>query len=175
MVSATPRHSDNLSFVILQNDGSAATTDLKAWEIGSATITARTDVYTNESNHIGCAITINQNNDDLYAFYLGDPAETVGVTVNMYYKKSTDDGVTWGSQVAYSEAPAGNFQECYTDISVGGTYAGRIGGAYNDKDPSPNEFYWNKVNSITVAGGVVVVVVPVGNVIAKILEACNLY
>ena len=146
--SVASRHSDNLSILVAINDGTTATCDLQAWAIGSASVTALTNVWTDEANHIECAVTINQNNDDIYVFYNGDGVETLGA-VKIRYKKSTDGGSTWGSVVTYMEGAGTQINAILVDPSVGNTRAGLIAAAWITITPNPNESYINIVNAVS--------------------------
>lgn len=102
---ATVRHSDNHIFLIAWTQIGSTTADVLCWEISDATtITARTDVITNVGGAYGgisADLVMNQVTGSLYAFYShGDSASTQDV----YYKVSTDGGVSWGAETAYSDA-----------------------------------------------------------------------
>lgn len=151
----TCRHSDNHSILIAMSDGDTATTDLRVWDIASsASITALTNVFTDETDHIGCAILIDQNTNDLYSFYGGITGEVFATALTVNYKLSTDGGTTWGTEVNYSETQ-GSHWEIYTDISVGVTKAGRVAAAFADTADSPDSIMFNAVNAISVLGGTV--------------------
>jgi hypothetical protein len=99
--SSMVRHSDGHLIVLAWNGHDTGTDDLKCWDInGSGSITAKTDVITNVDDCQGALLFIDQSTDDLYAFYLGksDGSETVGTSVGVYGKRSTDGGATWGTE-----------------------------------------------------------------------------
>lgn len=151
--AAAPRHSNNKTILVGWNAGNVSTADLLAFEVGSGDITQLTNVITDEAGHIGVGITIDQQNDLFTVFYLGDPAETFATALNIRYKQSSDGGTTWGSAVQYNDDAASEHQECYCDISVGDTKAGRIGAVWIDRAPNPDEFMFNTANAIDVDGG----------------------
>lgn len=79
--------------------------DLRVWHVTESAITEVTNVVTNSTDDQAlCGITIDTDTEDWYAFYTGltDGSETVGGQINMYYKKSTDDGATWGSETKHT-------------------------------------------------------------------------
>ncbi len=156
------RHSDNKTILIAADDLITDYT-IKCWEIGSGSITAKTDVETLLEG-AGVAITMDQNNDDIYAIYGADPDETITVH-NIYYKKSTDGGSTWGSKVQLNDATASDFRDCWQDPSVGGTLGGRVAPCWVSEDPSPDEYFINKVNSVTISGGALGAATPFGPVL----------
>ena len=155
MWSACHRHSDNHSILIVQTGGDVSTVDMQCWDIASGSITAKTDVWTNEDDHAGAAIAINQNNDDLYAVFCGDPCEVLASALNVYRSKSTDGGTTWDTKVQINEACADNYQEVFVDTSVGDTLAGLIGVAWVNVDAcgTDDDILFSAVNSISIDGG----------------------
>lgn len=116
MLSAAVRHSDGHMILIACTYINNAAGDLRVYDInGSGSIVAKTDVQT---NHLiqGIALTIDQNTDDLYVAY-GD--STNGATlVDIYYKKSSDGGVTWGSAVQFN-VTAGPWRDVGSALSIG--------------------------------------------------------
>jgi len=152
MMAATHRKSDNHSMVIIQNDIQNACQDLKVFDIASGSITAKTDVWSNEDNHMATSIVIDQNNDDLYAIFIGDPCETEFSTVNVYYSKSTNGGTSWATKVQVNEACANDFREVWVDPSVGDVRAGLIAVAWADRIVSASELFVSAVNAIVISG-----------------------
>lgn len=81
----------------------ASGADLLAWTITESAITALTNVVTDSTDDQGlCAFCIDTDNEDWYVIYAGltDGSEIYATTLKLYYKKSTDDGSTWGSETA---------------------------------------------------------------------------
>jgi len=96
------RISDGHLIFAAWSEWDAATADLKVWDInGSGSITAKTNVITNESETFLVSVFINQGNDDIYITYTS--GSEARVTTKIFYKKSTDGGATWGSESAMQE------------------------------------------------------------------------
>lgn len=82
-----------------------ANADLKCWTVTEGAITAKTDVITNSVDDQGmCLIALNTNNNYWYCFYCGksDGSETYYTNINLYYKCSIDNGVSWGDETKVS-------------------------------------------------------------------------
>ncbi len=117
-MSAAPRHSDNHVILAAWSELAAATADLKVWDIGgSDDITALTNVVTDLNEAAQVAVFLDQISGSIYVVYL--KGGTWFSSVDVKYKKSTDGGVTWGSEQNYSEASADDLRAVYTGISVG--------------------------------------------------------
>lgn len=83
------------------SDVDVANSDLRCWKVTDTTITEVTNVVLNSTDDQGFAgIGIDDATEDWYVWYGGASAggETFPTSINIYYKKSTDDGVTWGSE-----------------------------------------------------------------------------
>lgn len=83
-----------------------ANADLKCWTITNSAITEKTAVVSNGTDDQGlCAITIDTATEDWYVFYAGksDGSETWTTSLNIYYKRSTDDGTTWGNETKLTQ------------------------------------------------------------------------
>lgn len=81
--------------------------DLRCWKITESAITETTNVVLNSVDDQGlCAIAINSGSQDWYVYYSGksDGSETWLTAVDVYYKISTDDGATWGSETRLTSA-----------------------------------------------------------------------
>ncbi|KKK59558.1 hypothetical protein LCGC14_3033200, partial [marine sediment metagenome] len=87
---ATTRHSDEHILVVYWNDRDITTSDFKSVDITQATptITGKTNLDTDSDNSYCPSILINQQNDDVYAAYVGSDAndETLFTTVQCYFK-----------------------------------------------------------------------------------------
>lgn len=155
--SAVPRHSDNHTVVIASSDNDNACADIHAFDIDDACgITTLTDVFTNNDNHsVDCALFIDQNTDDLYACYIGstDEDEAPVSSINLYYKKSTDDGSTWGSETQLNEDCPSIHRRIFSGITVG-TWGGRFMPCWSEDltAASPDEHKTNVNNSVAIAG-----------------------
>ncbi len=103
--SAVSRHSDEAILVAYWNDFIATTADFRSAEILQATptITQKTNIDTNTDNSAQVGLLINQQNDDVYVAYLGSDAgdEAWGSALICYFKLSTDDMDTWGTEQTY--------------------------------------------------------------------------
>lgn len=92
-------NSQNL--LLAWNGVDTANADLLGWKITESAITGLTDVVTNSTDDQGLVgLSIDTITQDWYAFYFGksDGSETYAANIQLYYKKSTDDGATWGSE-----------------------------------------------------------------------------
>lgn len=81
-----------------------ANADLRCWKVTESAITEVTEVVLNSTDDQGfAAIGIDTDTEDWYVFYFGksDGSETVATAMHGYYKKSTDDGATWGSETRW--------------------------------------------------------------------------
>lgn len=85
----------------------AANADLRCWHVTESAITEVTNVVLNSTDDQGlCAIGIDTTTEDWYVFYGGksDGSETWPTAIKFYYKISTDDGATWGSEQTLTAA-----------------------------------------------------------------------
>lgn len=87
-----------------------ANADLRCWFITDSSITeTTTNVVLNSTDDQGlCSVCLDVNNGDIYVFYCGksDGSETASTAWNIYYKVSTDDGATWGSETLVTYYPS---------------------------------------------------------------------
>lgn len=75
--------------------------DLRVWKITESAITEVTNVITDSTNNQGlCAIAIDTGTQDWRVWYAGitGGTEVFNTAVRVFYKDSTDDGATWGSE-----------------------------------------------------------------------------
>src|SRR3990167_2529272 len=104
--SGSVRLSDGLLFITAWSNRDTATAKLRAWSIGAAAdITELTNVVSSSGDdQQACALSIDQD-ENIYVYYMGksDGSETVGTSVGIYCKKSTNAGATWGSETQISE------------------------------------------------------------------------
>ena len=149
-----------------QTDNAAA--DLNMYEINansiaSPTITPLADAVTNlaESGSIG--LFIDQNSNDIYAAYA--KGGTWFSTTTVHYRKSTDDGASWGSEQSYSE---GSGATNWRVVDAG--HMGQTGGVFLPvfHTTSLDDILVNVVNSVTVSG--VPVVVLTGTIVPTATE-----
>jgi hypothetical protein len=145
------RHSDNHLLVAAHNGVDTTTDDIQTWDvtpdsISGPTVTAKTNVVTNQAESGGIGIVINQQNDDVYVAYL--KGGTWRTAVDVVYHKSDDGMATWGSESAYSEAAADDIRALHGGRSVDNN-GGRIQfGFFND---DLTEIFVNLVNDIEIA------------------------
>ncbi len=93
------RLSDGNLILAFWNAYDASTADLQVYDIANAaSITALTNIITNEAESIGASVFINQVNNDIYVTYFSGTA--AGSLVAAFYQKSTDGGTNWGGEVA---------------------------------------------------------------------------
>jgi hypothetical protein len=154
--AATVRHSDGHVLLAFWNAYDATTADLQTYDItvnsiASPTVTATANVLTNSAESAQCCIFIDQATNDVYVGYLRTGTSTWTVAVNVYYKKSTDDMATWGSEVAYSEDAEDDYRQLSCGLGVADGEAGRFYIIWNDDDD--NDLLSNYTNSIEITGG----------------------
>ncbi len=100
-MDGTIRLSDgHLIFAAWDDYGAAANpANLKVWDInGAGSITAKTNVITNEAESALVSVFINQINDDIYVVYVS--GTDMGTLVKVFYQKSVDGGANWGGEQA---------------------------------------------------------------------------
>lgn len=149
-MSAMIRHSDKHIIVVAWSEFNTATADLRVWDIetGTPTITAKTNIITDKDGIVCCGLLIDQNNNDLYVAYLGheDSSEVYEVDLRTFYKKSTDGGGTWGSQVQITEAIGDDMKVIDGGTSTPGILEGKWEPVWFNDDL--NDLIVNKVNSV---------------------------
>ena len=93
------RFSDGHLIVAAWSQYDNAASDLKVWDITDAsTITAKTNIITDEAESFLASVFINQNTNDIYVTYVSGLAAQSSVQV--FYQKSTDGGANWGGETA---------------------------------------------------------------------------
>lgn len=98
------RHSDHHLLLAIWNDRDVAAADLLTFDInGSGSITAKGNIVTDSDDCYGVALLIDQNDDTVYAAYIGseDGTQTFFTATQVFYKSSSDGMATWGAQTAY--------------------------------------------------------------------------
>lgn len=94
---------------ISPSDGSGDPNDIFTVRVlGSASITAKTNVLTDTSGVATVALQVNANGT-IYCAYVRDDL--------VYYKSSSDGMVTWGTQTAYSTLTAHTMEQLHADPS----------------------------------------------------------
>ncbi|MEE9598237.1 MAG: hypothetical protein V3V96_15805 [Acidiferrobacterales bacterium] len=150
-VDAAVRHSDNHVLVAwhrLINNGidDLLTSDLTVDSIASPTVTAKTDIFTDQDNAARAAMLIDQNNDDVYVAYL--KGGTYLSTMDVVFHKSTDGMATWDAEQAYNEADADDIRAVHAGRSVSGA-GGHFMPAWYNEDLT--EIFVNLSNDISIA------------------------
>lgn len=109
--SVTHRISDNHTIFPIFNTLGDPTTDLEVYDYSTGgSFTKLTNAFTaaTDPNSTALNILVDQTNDDLFLFYGSGPNS---VSQEIYYKKSTDDGTTWGSETQINSTETG--MTCY--------------------------------------------------------------
>lgn len=100
------RLSDGILFVVAWSNRDTATAKLRIWEINTASsITERTNVVSSSTDdQQGCSLSIDTD-ENIYVYYMGltDGSETVGTSLSINYKKTTDGAVTFGAETGLSQ------------------------------------------------------------------------
>lgn len=105
-MDASVRHSDNHILLAAHSNDDHPTDDLRTWDltvdsIASPTVTAKTNIFTNQDNSVQAAVVINQQNDDVYVAYI--KGGTWFLSTDVVFHKSEDGMTTWGTEQAYSQ------------------------------------------------------------------------
>ena len=104
-MDATTRHSDDAIICVYVSYRATSGSDLRTAEITPATptVTLKADIITDKTNWSFPSIFINQQNTDVYVSYCGsdDGLETIFTALQVYYKLSTNDLGSWGTEQAY--------------------------------------------------------------------------
>ena len=151
-MAAQVLHSDKKVYGVAHTIFDDSTDDLVSFvvtpdSISSPTIvTSTAAIFTNQAESVQCAMAINQQNDDVYVFYL--KGGTYGSSMDVVYHKSTDKMVSWGSEQAYSEQTADNFKNLSASASVDDD-GGQIMASFYEE--GAGKLFVNHPNSIDIA------------------------
>jgi len=118
--SGSIRQSDGHLICAFFTEFDSATGDFKVYDInGTGSITALTNIATNIDDMYYVSVFIHQRTNNIYVSYIGksDGSETLGTSTNVYYAKSTDGGVTWSVDNAYSQGAAALWRNTWTPLS----------------------------------------------------------
>ncbi len=141
------RHSDDFFWVIASNTEGFGSSDHISYRHEDSTTIASTDVIVlNTATFSEASLLINQQNGDLYVAYMN--GSTYDTAVKPVYQKSTNNGDTWGGEVAYGEAAEANYRGLWAGCSIGDA-GGRFQptfGQYTNSD-----LLTNNVNSVEIA------------------------
>jgi hypothetical protein len=145
------RHSDNHLLMAAHSFNDNAFDDIHTWDltvnsIASPTVTAKTDVVTDQGESAQVSVHINQQNDDVRVAYL--KGGTWEATVDAVYHLSTDDMGTWDAESAYSEAAADDLRLVHAGRTVGDA-GGRYQPAFWNDDL--NDIFVNETNDVEIA------------------------
>jgi hypothetical protein len=114
--SITVDDANNKILLVAWTNRDTANADLRFWTIDESAITEGTNVVLNSTDDQQlCAIGLATDTTTIYVFYGGksDGSESVGATINIYYKTSGDGGATWGAETQLSTV-ARNFDYLMT-------------------------------------------------------------
>jgi len=106
-------------YVAVNNNPAVAGGDIKTARATSDGTTFTwndtTDVYTDIGTAgLQATMAIDWHNGDVYCFYLRG---TVGSAMDVYYKKSSDQGATWGNETGPVSSSAGDYQQVYANMT----------------------------------------------------------
>lgn len=143
-------HSNGHIYFLAHSDDDSANDDLMAWDltvdsIASPTVTAKTNIFTDQAESTQVAVVINQQNDDVYVGYL--KGGTWLATMDVVYHKSTDGMTTWEAEQAYSENAADDLRILHGGRTVGDD-GGRIQFSFYNDDLT--EIFVNLTNDIEI-------------------------
>lgn len=109
-----------------------ANADLRIWTVNESAQTEKTNVVLNSTDDQGlCAVSLDTTNGDVYVMYCGTSGgtETWNTALNVYYKVSTDDMATWGSETRLTPEAAAprwlmtNPRQVYLSAEIVATFA----------------------------------------------------
>lgn len=158
VLDASLRISDGHIIAVANNRQNDSLHDMNSYDINPNSISSvpfieKAEVITNSDTHGGCGIIIDQNTDDVYICYL--KGGTWATALDVYYRKSTDDLTSWGTEQSYSE---GN-----TDLRkpTGGKTIGSGGGriSFMFGTAGTDDIQTNLVNDIEIASSGAVLVI----------------
>ncbi|MCH7761634.1 hypothetical protein IIA15_09610 [candidate division TA06 bacterium] len=100
------RISDKHLLLVAHSNDNNSGDDLLTWDltvnsIASPTITAKTNIFTDQGSSAQVAMVINQQNDDVYVAYLKGGSWLS--LVDVVFHKSTNGMSSWGSELPYSQ------------------------------------------------------------------------
>ena len=120
--SAAVDRANSRVFVIAWSAQDTLNADLRFATITASAITEGTNVVLNSgANQAACGLALSTDRETLYAFYGGksDGSENPGTSMNVYYKTSTDQGTTWGSETLLTQ-----YARDWTHMYVTPTFTG---------------------------------------------------
>lgn len=142
------RLSDGHLIFAAWNDYNDAAADLMVWDInGAASITAKTNVITNEAEAYLVSVFVNQANDDIYIAYAS--GTTVTALVAVFYQKSVNGGTNWGGETAL-QADAEDNEKWISAGAIKSAWGGKFQPYWFNGDPS--DLFTNTDNGIPITG-----------------------
>ena len=150
-MDATVRHSDNHILLAVHSNDDNAFDGLRTWDltvdsIASPTITAKTNIFTDQGESAQVALLVNQQNDDVYVAYM--KGGTWQSAVDVVYHKSTDGMDNWDAESAYSEATADDIRRVSSGRTVGNDGGFYQPAFYND---DLSDIFVYEVNDVAIA------------------------
>ena len=146
---ASVRHSDSHVLLAAHSNHNNTTDDLRTFDVNVSSfpisVTAKTDVFTNQNGAAQVSVFIDQNTDDVYIAYL--KGGTWEASVNLVFHKSTDGMGVWGAEQAYSQS--GDDHRLLHAGRIASTDGGRYQPAFYDDDDI--DIFVNLVNAIEIA------------------------
>lgn len=143
------RHSDGKAICAWWNDTNTATADFKCSECvltsAGKTSSAKTDVVSNTTAAGEPGLFIDQATGDIYAIYLR--GGTWHSSVDVYYKKSTDGGSTWGTETKLNTT-AHDTRRVYSGNSIKSGQTGRFMPSW--VDDGSNDLLTNNGTSVSI-------------------------
>ncbi len=154
------RHSDKHILICLKPQVATNAGAFEIWDwnpnsntIGSTSITQLTSVDTSADECDAPNIFIDQATNDIYVAYIGnaDSAQTWNSNTGVYYRKSTDDATTWGSQVSIA-VTVGAFRALVCDMMTYQDDTGRFMPVWS-RTAATAALITNYDNSVSFGGG----------------------
>lgn len=152
-MDASVRHSDSHILMAAHSNDDDAGDDLMTWDLtvddpnaASCTVTAKTNIFTNQAESAQVSVWINQQTDQVRIAYL--KGGTWEATVDVVYHISNDGMGSWGGEQAYSEGGPDDFRLVHAGRTVGDA-GGRYQPSFYDDDEI--DIYINEVNDTEIA------------------------
>ncbi len=147
------RHSDSHILMAAHSNDDDAGDDLMTWDLtvddptaANCTVTAKTNIFTDQSEAAQVSVWINQQTDQVRVAYLKGGTWTGSVDV--VYHISNDGMGSWGGEQAYSEGGPDDFRLVHAGRTVGDA-GGRYQPSFYDDDDV--DIYVNEVNDTEIA------------------------
>ena len=146
-MDGTIRLSDGHLIFAAWSEFDTATADLMTWDInGAASITAKTNVITDEAETFLVSVFVNQDNDDIYIAYVS--GTTANDLVAAFYQKSDDGAGTWGGEQAM-QADAEDDMRWISAGAIKAAWYGKFQPVWFNDDLG--DIFTNVTNGITIS------------------------